>query len=224
MQLLNTNKISAADGIKAVVYGKSGVGKTMLIATAPSPFIFSAEKGLLSLRKSSIVYTEISTFKELTDAYDWATKSSEAKKFDTFALDSLSEIAEIVLAQELKQNKDPRKAYGNMQQSMYGLIRSFRDMKGKNVVFVAKQMLIEEGQPPVITKRMSPIMPSAALQNQTPYFFDLILHMSIETYDGVPYRVLQTGSTAQYDAKDRSGNLDAIERPDLSAIFKKVLL
>lgn len=224
MQLFNTNKISAADGIKAVVYGKSGVGKTMLIATAPAPFIFSAEKGLLSLRKSSITYTEINNFKDLTEAYEWAMKSSEAKKFNTFALDSLSEIAEIVLAEELKNNKDPRKAYGNMQQSMYGLIRSFRDIKGKNVMFVAKQMLVEEGTPPFVTKRMSPIMPSAALQNQMPYFFDLILHMSVETYDGVNYRVLHTGSTAQYDAKDRSGNLDAIEPPNLSAIFKKAAL
>ena len=38
-------------GVKCVVYGPAGGGKTRLLATAPSPIILSAEKGLLSLKK-----------------------------------------------------------------------------------------------------------------------------------------------------------------------------
>jgi hypothetical protein len=220
MQVRSTNQITAADGIKCVIYGRSGTGKTYSLASAPAPFILSAEKGLLSLRKLSVAYTEINTYKELTDAYMWVMQSSEAKKFQTYALDSMSEIAEVVLAEELRKTKDPRKAYGEMQQQMYNLIRNFRDLKGKNVVFIAKQMLIEEGQLPVI-QRASPLMPSKALQNATPYFFDLILHMDILKHDGVNYRVLHTCSSLEWDAKDRSGNLNPIEQPDFSAIFKK---
>lgn len=222
MQIQYTSKITAADGIKCVPFGPSGIGKTVLIATAPRPFIFSAEKGLLSLRKFNIPYASVTTFKELDEAFTWAMKSNETRNYDTLALDSLSEIAEVVLADELTRNKDPRKAYGNMQQTMYGLIRNFRDYKGKNVIFIAKQMIIEEGQLPVI-KRKSPIMPSAALQNQLPYFFDLVLHMYSGTNPatGNVWRAVHTQSSPEWDAKDRSGNLDPIEPADLGYIFKK---
>lgn len=223
MNIQFTSKINASDGVKVVTYGRSGVGKTMLAATAPNPFIFSAEKGLLSLRKFNIAYVDISSFKQLDEAFMWALKSNETKKYQTFVLDSISEIAEVVLSDELERNKDPRKAYGNMQQSMYGLIRNFRDLKGKHVQFIAKQMIIEEGQLPVI-KRASPIMPSQALQNQTPYFFDLVLHMYVGGIDpttGINWRALHCTSSPEWDAKDRSGNLAAIEPPDLGYIFKK---
>lgn len=222
MQIQNTNKITAADGIKAVIYGRSGVGKTMLCATAPGPIILSAEKGLLSLRKFNIPYIDINNYKDLKDAYVWAMQSSESRKYATFCLDSMSEIAEVVLAEELRKTKDPRKAYVETQQQMYAIIREFRDFKGRNVAFIGKQMLIEEGQLPVI-KRASPIMPSAALQNQVPYFFDLVLHLytgrNLQT--GVEYRALHTNASSEWDAKDRSGNLDFIEPADLSYIFKK---
>lgn len=220
MEIKSTSKITAADGIKCVIYGRSGTGKTYSLASAPAPFILSAEKGLLSLRKLSVAYTEINTYKELTDAYMWVMQSSEAKKFQTYALDSMSEIAEVVLAEELRKTKDPRKAYGEMQQQMYNLIRNFRDLKGKNVVFIAKQMLIEEGQLPVI-QRASPIMPSKALQNQLPYYFDLVLHVFTPIYEGKKYYAVHTQSAPEWDAKDRSGNLDPIEPADLGHIFKK---
>ncbi len=221
MQIQLTSKISAADGVKAVTYGRSGVGKTVLASTAPGPLIFSAENGLLSLRKFNIPYIDVTSYKQLDEAFTWALKSSDTKKYSTFVLDSISEIAEVVLAEELKYNKDARKAYGNMQQMMYALIRNFRDLKGKNVQFIAKQQTMEDGTPPVITRRFSPIMPSVALQNAMPYFFDLVLHMYAGVTDGKEWRAIHTRATPEWDAKDRSGNLDAIEYPDLSKIFIK---
>jgi len=51
---LKSTKDAASSGIKALVYGLSGIGKTALAATTgdlPSTIIASAENGLLSLRK-----------------------------------------------------------------------------------------------------------------------------------------------------------------------------
>ena len=52
-------------GIKCLVYGESGVGKTVLCSTAPDPIIISAESGLLSLRKKDIPVIEINSLKTL---------------------------------------------------------------------------------------------------------------------------------------------------------------
>jgi len=219
LQILNTSTINIKDGVKIVLYGASGVGKTRICSTAPKPFIFSAENGLLSLRKEKIAYADITTYKQLADAYMWALQSAEAKKYDTFCLDSLSEIAEVVLAEELKKTPDPRKAYGETQQQMYKIIRAFRDLPSKHIVMIAKEFLSESG----LVKCANPIMPSEKLQAQLPYFFDLVLHMFVgnNPSTGERYTAIHTSSTSTWQAKDRSGNLDAIEYPNLAAIFTK---
>jgi hypothetical protein len=84
---------------------------------------------------------------------------------------------------------------------------------------IAKEFLSESG----LVKCANPIMPSEKLQAQLPYFFDLVLHMFVgnNPSNGERYTAIHTSSTATWQAKDRSGNLDAIEYPNLAAIFTK---
>lgn len=220
MEIRYTSQLTNSNGIKAAVFGGSGVGKTRLLATAPDPMILSAEEGLLSLRKEKVPFIDVSNYKDLTEAYLWIMRSNEARKYATFGLDSLSEIAEVVLAEEKKKTNDPRKAYGEMQQQMYALIRNFRDIPNKHVVMIAKEMLVEVSPN---CKQAQPIMPSEKLQAQVPYFFDLVLHLYVGTdpSNGSRFTALHTQSSANWQAKDRSGTLDPIEYPNLSNIFKK---
>lgn len=221
MQVQYTNSIKLNYGVKTCLFGASGIGKTRLLATAPDPLILSAESGLLSLRKQKVAFIDISTYKGLIEAYQWVLASNEARKYWTFGLDSLSEVAETVLGEELKKSSDPRRAYGETQQQMYRLIRNFRDIPGKHIVMVAKEMLVDYGR----TKCACPIMPSEKLQAQLPYFFDLVLHMyvGIDPQTGRSYTAIHTQSDAGWQAKDRSGNLDAIEYPQLNNIFTKAI-
>jgi hypothetical protein len=226
VQIQYTNKISAKDGINCCIYGRSGTGKTMLSASCPTPIVLSAEKGLLSLRKTNIPYIDISEYKELIDAYKWIMSSSEAKRYGTFVLDSMSEIAEVVLSEEKKKTKDGRQAHGETQQQMYQLMRQFRDIKGHHKYFIAKEMRVTEGMAPNIVTRAVPIMPSSKLVEQLPYFFDLVMHLYVGEYmdnngQRITYRGLHTSAGPEWDAKDRSGNLDAIEQANLGSIFLK---
>lgn len=224
MNIQYTDKINAKDGVKSVLYGPSGIGKTRLIATAPRPFIFNAEKGLLSLKKFRIPYVTINTYKELEEAFLWATKSAEAKNYDTFALDSLSEIAEVVMAMERKKNPDPRKYSPAASDSIYHLVRSFRDLPQKHIVCIAKQMAVDVTISPVESiKCMTPMMPGDKLQNNLPYFWDIIAHMYNGVADGKTWEALHTRSSPYWVAKDRGGNLDEIEYPDLSRLFSKAI-
>ena len=66
-------------------------------------------------------------------------------------------------------------------------------------------------------------MPGNTLKQGISYFFDEVLVLRVEAdADGNPYRCLQTARDLQYEAKDRSGALEAFEPPDLAAIAAKI--
>lgn len=220
IKLTTTNK--SARFVKALAYGDAGVGKTVLCATAPNPIIISAESGLLSLSHLNIPVIEVKTLQDVQDAYKFITESEEAKQFETVCLDSITEIAEVMLSQYKKDDKDPRKSYGQLADHMAQLVRTFRDLEERNVYFSAKMIRIEDEYSGISTFR--PGMPGKTLVNGLPFFFDEVLALRIgEEEDGTKFRYLQTESDMQYTAKDRSGKLDLIERPDLTYIFDKVL-
>ncbi len=237
LQFTTASAASTSSGAKCLVYGGSGMGKTVLCATAPYPLMLSAESGLVSLRKAnlerlhgvnnpSICYNmpviNIRHVQDLTDAYEWCLKSAEAKQFQSVCIDSISEIAEVVLNNAKRQVKDPRQAYGELIEKMESVIRSFRDLHGKNVCMLAKMEPMKDEMTGVV--KYVPSMPGAKLAVKLPYFFDEVLRLGVnKTPQGQSYRFLQTQPDLQYEAKDRSGALDAIEPPHLANIFSKIL-
>lgn len=222
IRITTSAQAAALHGVKCLVYGKAGTGKTTLCATAPNPIILSAEAGLLSLRKYSIPVIEIKTIEDLMEAYQWATESEEAKHFETICLDSLSEIAEVVLLHAKKTSKDPRQAYGELLEKMNTTVRSFRDLSGKHVYMSAKQETVKDEA--MGTSMYGPSMPGSKLGGQLPYLFDEVFRLGIgRTQDGTEYRYLQTRPDFQSDAKDRSGCLEPVEQPDLSVVISKIL-
>ena len=76
INLQSTNSV-VNDGIKMLVYGAAGTGKTFLIPTLPSPVILSAEGGLLSISDHNIPFVEIKSMETLEEAYAWLTESEE---------------------------------------------------------------------------------------------------------------------------------------------------
>lgn len=221
LKFTTTDQAAQLHGVKVLVYGPSGVGKTTLCATAPAPIIISAEAGLLSLRKFTIPVIEIKTVEDLTEAHRWCMQSAEAAQFATVCIDSISEIGEVVLANAKRQVKDPRQAYGELLEKMMATIKAFRDLQGKHVYMAAKMEPVKDELTGVVRYMAS--MPGAKLGPQLPYLFDEVFRMGInKTPQGEAYRFLQTQPDLQYDAKDRSGTLDPIEPPDLNHVFSKI--
>ena len=217
---LKRTKEATAQAVKLLVYGQAGAGKTSLIPTLPTPVILSAEGGLLSIADTNLPFIEITSMQELKEAYQWLTGSAEAAEFESVALDSISEIAEVVLNQEKKVNKDPRAAYGAMQEQMADIIRGFRDLPGKHVYMSAK---LEKTQDEMGRVLYAPSMPGNKTGQSLPYFFDEVLALRVEKdSEGNTRRALMTDGDGLWLAKDRSGKLEVWEDADLGEIIKKI--
>jgi len=218
--LLKRTKEATAQAVKLLVYGQAGAGKTSLIPTLPTPVILSAEGGLLSIADTNLPFIEITSMDDLREAYKWLTSSTEAAEFESVALDSISEIAEVVLNAEKKINKDPRAAYGAMQEQMADIIRGFRDLPGKHVYMSAK---LEKTQDEMGRVLYAPSMPGNKTGQSLPYFFDEVLALRVEKdAEGMTRRALMTDGDGLWLAKDRSGKLEVWEDADLGEIIKKI--
>lgn len=207
------------NGVKLLVYGQAGAGKTTLSATMPNPIIISAEGGLLSIQGADLPYIEVNSMESLREAFEYVSGDGGAE-YDSVVLDSLSEIGEVVLISEKEKNKDGRAAYGEMASQMTSIIRAFRDLPGKHVLMTAK---VEKAQDESGRMLYSPSLPGNKVAQSLPYFFDEVLALRVEKdADGVTQRALMCDSDGLWVAKDRSGRLDPWELPDAGAIIAKI--
>lgn len=217
---LKTTSGLAANGVKLLVYGQAGAGKTSLLRTLPNPIVLSAEGGLLSIQDADLPYIEITSMEQLREAYEWLSTTQEGQQFASVGLDSISEIAEVCLNYEKKATKDPRMAYGAMQEQMSDIIRAFRDLPGKHVYMSAK---LEKSTDEMGRMLYAPSMPGNKSGQALPYFFDEVLALRIEKdNEGVTQRALMCDSDGLWSAKDRSGKLAMWEQPNLTDIIAKI--
>lgn len=234
-----TSAAGLAQGVKMLTYAEAGAGKTLLCATAPRPVVISAEAGLLSLQRKNIekVYglndprisydipvMQVRNMPQLIEAYQFFAdpRSNALSHFSTICIDSLTEIAEVVLTNAKAGKNDPRQAYGELIDRMGGMVRNFRDLPGFHVYMSAKSEFSKDDVSGMT--KYQPSMPGAKLGQQLPYFFDEVFRLGVgKTQQGQSYRFLQTQPDMQYIAKDRSGSLDEIEMPALYNIINKIL-
>lgn len=225
MQFIKTNN-HTSHHVKIMASGPSGSGKTVLCATTGAlnrTLIVSAEGGLLSLRGVELNAVEVRTIDEVNDVAEWLETSENAKGIEWVCIDSISEIAEVVLAYEKGQTTNSMRAYGEMTDQMAKLIRRFRDLPC-NVYMSCKEERLHLSDGSML---YGPSMPSKKMSENIPYFFDECFALRVRTNeDGNVERWLQTSNNGMYLAKDRSGTLDLFEKvegPTLQRIRNKIL-
>jgi replication-associated recombination protein RarA len=87
LKITTTDQAVQNSGMKCLIYGRAGMGKTSLAASAEAPLIISAESGLLSVRRFRIPVVEVKSLKDVIEVYQWARSSREAAQFATLFLD-----------------------------------------------------------------------------------------------------------------------------------------
>lgn len=221
-------------GVKSLVYGPPGGGKTPMITTAPRPVLLVTEPGLLSMRGSNIPAWEGYTADKIDEFFKWCGQSNETKNFDTICIDSISQLSEIVLTKYLGTCKDGRKAYGELSRVVMDYVDQLYFMPQKHVYIIAKESKQEEivwsftGPMPVqntVIKKI-PYFPGQDLNIKVPHRYDEILRVAKGMIPGVQgeQRFIRTGGPEhELLARDRSGKLSEYEPQDLTALFNKIM-
>lgn len=213
MALTITSSKTELKYVKCVVYGDSGNGKTFLCSTAPRPIIISAEDGLLSVSDFDLPVIKVKSLREAEQAF----KMAKDGPYDTICLDSLSELAELILEEYKPQEKDPRKAYLKMGEDLTRFLRKVRGLEKNVVILVKLGTLTDEFTETTVH---APGTPGKAFTQSLPYFFDLVLCLRVDIKGK---RYIQTQPDLQYKAKDRSNKLNVKEEANLTTIFNKIL-
>ena len=232
IEIKSTQGNSAGLGFKAIIYGAEDSGKTRLILTAPNPeksLLVSIEGGTASLNREAIDMVEVKSMGDLAEAYKMIAESD----YETIVIDSVSELAEMLLVLELKKAQkladengkkvDNRAAYPAMSNQMIGMFRKFLDLKGKNIIFTAKLEMYEEND--VKKTLYRPLVPGNALKNELRHRFDAVLCLK-KDIEGDPRnpeinQYLLCNKDGFHMVRDRAKAFDMFEKPSLKLLIEK---
>lgn len=216
-----TASIQQQSKINALIYGESGAGKTRLALTCDRPLIISAEGGLMSLQGADIPYIEVTDIKTAREAVKYATQ--HATEYGTIIFDSLSEIAEIVLADLMQKTPDPRKVYPEMESAVTRLIRQLRELPC-SIIWIAKQTTVVDDAG---RRSCTPLVPGQKFSDKLPYLLDLVGRLVVDTVqkeDGTVShrRTLRFVPDGTFTAKDRSGKLPELCPANIQKIVERI--
>jgi phage nucleotide-binding protein len=211
-------------GLKTLLTGESGAGKTALAATTEAKtLLVDAEAGTMTIRNATNVkvftVTSSEPLKQIFPVLEYLRNDND-EKFEWVVIDSISEVGEMVLAEEELKTKGI-KAYGDYAKRMIPFVKAFRDLEGMNVVMTTKLRTMKDEETGVV--KHFPSMPGRQVTDALPYLFDLVLPLRImRTKAGETERWLQCVGDQNWTAKDRSGKLDRWEEPNLKNIRDKI--
>lgn len=214
-------------GVKALIYGAAGTGKTPLLNTAPRPILLATEPGLLSMRGSTIPTYEAYTPQRIDDFFKWFFLSAETKNFDTLGIDSASQIADIYLNAALsgKSSSGNKKhglaAYGEMADSTMEHLRTLFYAKEKHTYVICKEEIADVDYQSL----RRPYFPGKVLPIQVPHLYDFIIRL---TKTNVPNMVgeqltFQCMGNMNVLARNRTGNLNEFEEPHFGRLVLKAM-
>jgi len=222
--------------IKALVWGKSGVGKTTSILTLPQDktVVVALERSLLPLRHKQYETWKVGSFEDMRDAYRLATKLDGDKS--VIVVDSLTEINELAKEHivrtrrpQLLKSQDKKlvgiydemmsqQDWGLLDRLMRGLLSAWVQLPC-NIIFTALEAWTKNEDTGGLIR--TPGM-NGKLAQHCAAFFDLVLYMRAEDTDDKPHRVWQTYADTETIAKDASGALNQVEEANWTKVFRKI--
>lgn len=250
-------RLREKQGVKLVMLGRSGIGKTSQIKTLPeaSTLFVDLEAGDLAVRDWRGDCVRPATWPQFRDLVVFLAgpnpalaadapfseahyasvctqfgDPSQLTKYDTYFVDSLTVLARLALVwaktqpqalSERTGKPDTRGAYGLLGSEMLNALGHLQHARGKHVVFVA---ILDERMDDFNRRVFVPQIEGAKTGAELPGIVDeLVTLADIPADDGSRYRafVTHTVNPFGFPAKDRSGQLDMLEPPNLFALINK---
>lgn len=204
-------------GVKAIVYGPAGTGKTPIANTAPRPVLLATEPGLLSMRKSTIPTWVGNTKDRIDEFFKWFFNSNDSKNFDTLVIDSVSQMCEIALEDAKRRIKHGQAQYGDMADYVMPYMERLYFMQNKHMYLIAKEEKQESGF-------LRPYYPGRVIPVAIPHRYDLITRVAKVQLPNIgEVTAFQCNGTYEVMARNRIGTLDTFEQPDFANIIRKCM-
>jgi hypothetical protein len=221
----------AIEYINLLVYGNSGVGKTVLCGSAqevPSMrpvLMIDVEGGSFSLRDfyPEVDVVRVDSWRDMQTVYDSLYNGEGG--YQTVILDSLTEIQKFSMSTIMRSVKkeDPNRdeevpgirEWGKNLWQVRAVVRGFRDLP-MNVLFTA---LADHERDQRTGLDKSTVGIQGRSRTEVPGFVDFVVYMYMKFHDESNKRFLLTQQTEKETAKDRSNKLPKIvEEPTMQQI------
>lgn len=173
------------------------------------------------MRGSTVPTFEANTPAKINDFFKWFFSSSETKNFDTLCVDSVSHMADIYLQQSLKDNKHGLKAYGEMAEATMEHLRTLYYTREKHTYLICKEETKNLDSQTV----RRPYFPGQVLPIDIPHMYDIITRLARTNVPGMQGETLAFQCNGSYNiiARNRTGNLNDFEEPNLGKLIAKAL-
>jgi DNA polymerase III delta prime subunit len=236
IKIKSTAQVAEDEAKKLCIHGQSGIGKTMLAATAApfKPLIILTEKtGAESLQSSNIqkVFGEdrsdILYEMDTIEAYDSDTFleavqfANDSTEHDLIIFDSASKASRLILKESKKKYADGRKAYGEHNDTAMLLIEELIE-GDKHVVLLAHTSRQEDSDSGEVL--YFPSFEGKAFAEKFVYDMPHVLFMGEELNpEGLAARCLraQKGDSNKR-VKTRGGKLSELNEPHLGRLILKL--
>lgn len=207
----------AANRVKLMLYGLSGMGKTTMAASFPKPIFLDLEGGMLSVRKFKPYRypknpnEDIRNYSQVVDFYNMV-RTTKNPPFETLVIDSLNEL-QLLIAQYVvaKYNKVKRQYddqltladYGKSNRDFSKVVRLFLKLP-YHVVFTAASTQKQFGDDTDVI--ISPKFVGAQVGPDVQRMMDMIGYCySKPMPNGTSEHYVSFRMTSKYLAKDRLG-------------------
>lgn len=222
MNITTTGQLASASGVKCIIYGSAGCGKTPLVTTASNALYIAIEHGQVSLQGTNTPAIKSYDLASFYQIIEWIDKSEEAKQYNTFFFDSISRFCSLVLEEEMsKKSKSGEKvngqaAYGEMAKRVLKVLHLLNNMENCNIVMLAQQdTKPEQGRP---------YFEGNEIDTKIPHLFDGVFHLGEHDIPerGLTYS-LQMRETSKNFARCRFNAAADYEAANLDYLFNKLL-
>lgn len=196
--------------IKFLVYGESGVGKTVFSSTWPNPVFFDIDKGMASVKRE-VHRFPIDAWEDLVEAVELIANNKHP--FQTLVVDSLNELQKLAMRNVIKTYPGIRRSYDNLASlSDYGkmlddydkMIRFIRSLPF-NVVFIGQVAAREYETDPV-----QPQLTGKQSARDLCRMMDIVGYLDKADSEGGGAKTrIMTFDAVNFVTKDRSGVLPA---------------
>lgn len=227
MQIKSAKHVAQKSGNFLLIYSKSKAGKTTSLKTLEGKtLVIDTDEGMLSLDGAdNIDYLTVNesssnAIKEIKEALDLAEKNLD--KYDNVCLDTLTALSKMILEIHAVGKKDMRQAYGEMNTTLYPLMRRLEKLArqhGKTVIVTTQVEATTDQEEQEV---LAPSIEGKAFLNKVVLpRFDGILALEV---DKLGKRKFITKPTGKHFAgiRDPKGALDTKEEANFKNLFKKL--